>query len=230
MRRVVSLSSVGAELAAGTGPIAGLHEQEQRLNARAGLDLLHLRPGYLMENHLRAAGTIAALCVDASLEHSDIAVSMIATPDIAAVVARELVDASTRGVLHLHARRQYTFQQVASVLGRAIGRPAGPHACASRAGSSARFDAGCRFLTRRRPPDGRDGRLVVGWPAHDAARPFGSNADHAEGLRAAVLRRLRNCVAQRAKDDDVVVKSACPRLQFSPAHVIVPNGHTKSSN
>lgn len=121
--RVVNLSSVGAELAAGTGPIAGLHEQEQRLNALAGLHLLHLRPGYFMENHLHAAGTIAALGVYASLERSDVTVPMIATPDIAAVVARELVDAGSRGVLHLHAPRDYTFAQVASVLGRAIGRP-----------------------------------------------------------------------------------------------------------
>jgi uncharacterized protein YbjT (DUF2867 family) len=123
VRRVVNLSSIGAELTAGTGPIAGLHEQEQRLNALVGLDLLHLRPGYFMENHLHAADAIAALGVYASLERSDVAVPMIATPDIAAVVVRELVDANTRGVLHLHAPRHYTFQQVASVLGLAIGQP-----------------------------------------------------------------------------------------------------------
>lgn len=123
VRRVVNLSSVGAELAVGTGPIAGLHEQEERLNALASIDLLHLRAGYFMENHLHAAGTIAALGVYASLERPDVAVPMVATPDIAAVVVRELLDAGTRGVLHLHAPSHYTFQQVASVLGQAIGRP-----------------------------------------------------------------------------------------------------------
>jgi uncharacterized protein YbjT (DUF2867 family) len=123
VQRVVNLSSVGAEQAAGNGPIAGLHEQEQRLNALAALDLLHLRPGYFMENHLHAAGTVAALGVYASLERSDVAVPMVAAADIATVVVRELVNAGTRGVLHLHAPRHYTFQQVASVLGRAIGRP-----------------------------------------------------------------------------------------------------------
>lgn len=123
VRRVVNLSSIGADLPAGTGPIAGLHEQEQRLDAVAGLDLLHLRPGYFMENHLHAAGAIATLGVYPSLERSDVAVPMIATPDIAAVVARELIEAKTRGVLHLHAPRHYTFQQVAAILGQAIGRP-----------------------------------------------------------------------------------------------------------
>lgn len=123
VQRVVNLSSVGAELAAGTGPIAGLHEQEQRLNALPGLQLLHLRPGYFMENHLHAAGTIAAAGVYPSLERGDVPVPMIATADIADVVARELVSGRARGVLHLHAPRTYTFAQVAAVFGRAIGRP-----------------------------------------------------------------------------------------------------------
>lgn len=94
LRRVVNLSSVGAELAHGTGPIVGLHEQEGRLDALPGLDLLHLRPGYFMENHLQAA-----------------------------VVVRELVEPTARGVLHLHAPRHYTFQEAATILGRAIDRP-----------------------------------------------------------------------------------------------------------
>ena len=121
--RVVNLSSIGAELASGTGPIAGLHEQEQRLNALPGLQLLHLRPGYFMENHLLAAGAIAALGVYASLERGDVPVPMIATADIAAVVVRELVAPGARGVLHLHAPQHYSFAQAAAVLGRAIGRP-----------------------------------------------------------------------------------------------------------
>jgi uncharacterized protein YbjT (DUF2867 family) len=121
--RVVNLSSVGAELPAGTGPIVGLHEQEQRLDAIAGLDLLHLRPGYFMENHLHAIGTVAALGAYASLERPDVPVPTVATPDIATVVARELVEPTARGVLHLHAPRRYTFREVASILGHAIGRP-----------------------------------------------------------------------------------------------------------
>lgn len=123
VRRVVNLSSIGAELAAGTGPIVGLHEQEQRLQAIPGLDLLHLRPGYFMENHLHAAGAIAALGVYPSLERGDVPVPMIATADIAAVVARELVEPTSRGVLHLQGPRPYTFQEAAAILGAAIGRP-----------------------------------------------------------------------------------------------------------
>jgi uncharacterized protein YbjT (DUF2867 family) len=123
LRRVVNLSSVGADRPAGTGPIAGLHDQEQRLNALPGLGLLHLRPGYFMENHLHMAGAVAALCVYPSLESPDVAVPMIATADIAAVVVRELLQPAATGVLHLHAPRHYTFREAAAILGRAIGRP-----------------------------------------------------------------------------------------------------------
>ena len=76
-----------------------------------------------MENHLQAAEPIAALGVYASLERSDVPVPTIATRDVAGVVARELVEPSARGVLHLHGPRHYTMQEVAAVLGRAIGKP-----------------------------------------------------------------------------------------------------------
>jgi uncharacterized protein YbjT (DUF2867 family) len=123
VRRVVNLSSIGAELPAGTGPIVGLHGQEQRLNALPGLDLLHLRPGYFMENHLQVLGAVAALGVYPSLESPDVPIPMAATADIAAVVVRELVERKARGVLHLHAPRHYSFREAASILGGAIGRP-----------------------------------------------------------------------------------------------------------
>ena len=50
VRFVVNLSSIGAQHAKGTGPIAGLHNQEQKLDRIAGLDVLHVRAAYFMEN------------------------------------------------------------------------------------------------------------------------------------------------------------------------------------
>src|SRR3954470_20298001 len=49
VKRVVFLSSQGGDVPSGTGPIAGLHAQEERLRA-LGVDLLILRPGYFLEN------------------------------------------------------------------------------------------------------------------------------------------------------------------------------------
>ncbi len=46
----VCLSSVGADKSEGTGPVVGLHNLEQKLNRIGGLNVLHLRAGYFMEN------------------------------------------------------------------------------------------------------------------------------------------------------------------------------------
>ena len=137
VKRVVNLSSIGAHLPDGTGPIAGLHHQEQRLNKIPGLDLLHLRPSYFMENHLHAAGLVAAFGVYPSMDKSNVPTATVATQDIAAVVVRELVNPSKRGVLHLHAPKDYTFQEAATILGSAIGNPALKHVQAEPAQAKA---------------------------------------------------------------------------------------------
>jgi uncharacterized protein YbjT (DUF2867 family) len=123
--KVVNLSSTGAHLPKGTGPIAGLHRQEQRLNALKGVDLLHLRPGYFFENHLFAIGTLQAIGAYADMAAPDAPLPMIATADIAAVLARELRAPVRPGsrVLHLHAPRLYTMSESARILGAAIGKP-----------------------------------------------------------------------------------------------------------
>ena len=64
VRFVVNLSSIGAQHARNTGPIVGLHNQEEKLNRVAELNVLHLRAAYFMENlfmsiaPLRSMGTL----------------------------------------------------------------------------------------------------------------------------------------------------------------------------
>jgi uncharacterized protein YbjT (DUF2867 family) len=125
VKRVVSLSSIGAHVPSGTGPIAGLYRQEQRLNALAGVDVLHLRPGYFFENHLFAIGTIQGLGAYADMTAPDAPLPMVATADIARIVARELRTPSGTGkrVLHLRAPRLYTMRESTALLGAAIGNP-----------------------------------------------------------------------------------------------------------
>lgn len=125
VKRVVNLSSVGAHLSTGTGPIAGLHRQEQRLNALAGVDVLHLRPGHFFENHLLAIPMIRAIGIYADMTAPDAPLPMIATADIAQVVARELRTPSATGkrVLHLRAPRLYTMRESTALLGTAIDKP-----------------------------------------------------------------------------------------------------------
>src|ERR1700747_1982973 len=49
-RNVVTLSSIGADKASGTGPVLGLYHLEQKLNQIDSANVLHLRAAYFMEN------------------------------------------------------------------------------------------------------------------------------------------------------------------------------------
>lgn len=125
VKRVVNLSSIGAHLSSGTGPITGLYRQEQRLNALVGVDVLHVRPGYFFENHLLAIAMIPAIGVYADMTAPDAPLPMVATADIAQVVARELRTPSAKGkrVLRLRAPRLYTMRESTAILGATIDKP-----------------------------------------------------------------------------------------------------------
>lgn len=122
---VVNLSSQGADLPAGTGPILGLRDQEARLNALAGVNVLHLRPTYFMENLLMNIPLILQHGFAGSAVRGDVPFAMIATRDIAAVVAMRLVarDFTGKTVLDLLGPRDLTLNEAITVLGRQIDKP-----------------------------------------------------------------------------------------------------------
>ena len=123
--RVVSLSSVGAERDSGNGPIAGLHDLEQRLEAVPGLHALHLRPAYFMENHLHGIGLIKARGIYGTPIKADSPFAMIATRDIGAAAAEVLAAPSFTGrsFRELLGPRDYSMRETTRILGQAIGRP-----------------------------------------------------------------------------------------------------------
>jgi uncharacterized protein YbjT (DUF2867 family) len=125
VRHVVHLSSLGADLAEGTGPILGLHDQEQRLNRLPGVSVLHLRPTYFMENLLGMIPGIKEMGVLGSPLRPDVAFPMIATRDIANHAAERLLalDFAGHEAQELLGPRDVTMAEVAPVLGKAIGQP-----------------------------------------------------------------------------------------------------------
>ncbi len=124
-RRVVFLSSVGAELAAGTGPIAGLHAQEKRLRELRGVDTLILRPGYFFENFEETLGLIKHQGINGSAIAAEAAIPMIATRDIADAAARALRERRFQGVSvqELLGPRDLTHAEATRILGARIGKP-----------------------------------------------------------------------------------------------------------
>src|SRR6185369_13456869 len=125
VKNVVNLSSQGAELPAGTGPILGLHDQEKRLNGLAGVNVLHLRCTYFMENLLMNIPLINGKGIAGSAVRGDRKFAMIATRDIAERVAEHLVsrDFSGKVVKDLLGQRDLSLEEAIGVLGRRIGWP-----------------------------------------------------------------------------------------------------------
>lgn len=125
VRYVVNLSSQGAELPGGTGPILGLHDQEARLNSLAGVNVLHLRPTYFMENLLMNIPLINQMGIAGSAVRGDQRFAMIATKDIAAKVAEHLIrrDFTGKVVKDLLGQRDLTLDEAISIIGDKIGLP-----------------------------------------------------------------------------------------------------------
>jgi uncharacterized protein YbjT (DUF2867 family) len=121
--RVVNISSVGAHHDAGTGPIAGLHDVEEMLDA-TGSSVLHLRPGYFFENYIPQAQVIKAMGGIMLPVSGDKSIAMVATRDVGAVAAEKLLDESWSGssVLGLHGPEDLTFDEAAAAISAGIGR------------------------------------------------------------------------------------------------------------
>jgi uncharacterized protein YbjT (DUF2867 family) len=122
---VVSLSSVGADQPQGTGPVAGLHNLEQTLNRIPDLNVLHLRPGYFMENTLAQIGIIKTMGLTAGPLRPDLMLPMIATRDIGRAAASALLalDFTGRQTHELLGERDLSYAEAATIIGEAIGKP-----------------------------------------------------------------------------------------------------------
>jgi uncharacterized protein YbjT (DUF2867 family) len=121
----VSLSSIGADKASGTGPVAGLHDLEQKLNQVDGANVLHLRAGYFMENTLPQVAVIRMMGSMAGPVRPDLKLPMIATRDIGEAAADALMRREFRGkqTWELQGQRDLNYVEVASIIGKAIGKP-----------------------------------------------------------------------------------------------------------
>jgi uncharacterized protein YbjT (DUF2867 family) len=125
VKYVVHLSSQGAHLPDRTGPIAGLHDQEERLNRLDGVNVLHLRPTYFMENLLMNIDLIKKMNIMGSAVRGNVKFAMIATKDISAYASERLAkrDFSGKSVRDLLGQRDLSLDEAAAVIGKKLGKP-----------------------------------------------------------------------------------------------------------
>jgi uncharacterized protein YbjT (DUF2867 family) len=126
VKYVVNLSSIGADLPGGNGPIKALHDQEQRLNNIENVNVIHLRPAHYMENLLMSIDTISSKGVVGDAVRADLKMAMIATKDVAKAAADCLVERNFSGktVKDLLGQRDLTMEEAAKAIGGKIGKPA----------------------------------------------------------------------------------------------------------
>jgi uncharacterized protein YbjT (DUF2867 family) len=125
LKYAVTLSSLGAQHPQGTGPIVGLHNLEQKLNAIAGLNVLHLRATGFMENLLRAIQPLRSMGTLPGAARPDDPRPYIAAKDIGAYASQRLAarDFSNSSVQELLGERDYTMREAATIIGKGIGKP-----------------------------------------------------------------------------------------------------------
>jgi uncharacterized protein YbjT (DUF2867 family) len=125
LRYAVYLSSYGAHVPEGTGPVTGLHSSEQKLNAISGLNLLHLRAAYFMENNLAAINMIQEMGIFGHALLPDLKLPMAATRDVGNYAAQRLLDLDFSGkqTRELLGERDLSMAEATAIIARGIGKP-----------------------------------------------------------------------------------------------------------
>lgn len=123
VKRIVNLSSIGAHLPKGTGPVAGLYEVEQTLNALKGVAVKHLRAGIFYVNFFFDIPLIRTMGMMGNNYGPKAQLVLVHPRDIAQAAALELQvtweDKSHRCVVS----HEGEVAQIVQVLGRSIDKP-----------------------------------------------------------------------------------------------------------
>jgi len=124
VKYVVSLSSQGAHLESGSGVVYGLHKMENTFNGIEGLNTLHLRPAYFMENSLGMVGLVKQAGIMGSPINADLLFPVIATKDIGNYASKRLLalDFNGHNTQDLLGPREVSYPEMAKVYGASIGK------------------------------------------------------------------------------------------------------------
>jgi uncharacterized protein YbjT (DUF2867 family) len=119
---VVQLSSAGAFLPSGTGPIVGLHDTEEKFRA-AGKNIVSLRPNEFMENVFFSLQSIIRQDSIYTTIPGSVKAQFIATQDIAEVAAEFLLKPiDGHHVVDIVGPQEISLNEWASIAGQAINK------------------------------------------------------------------------------------------------------------
>ena len=123
VKRVVHLSSIGAHLTRGTGVILLHRQAEDILSGLPDVTITFMRPVGFYYNLYVFLGGIKATGTMASNYDAEDKIPWVSPLDIAAAIAEEIATPLNRQTVRYVASEELTCNEVASILGAAIGKP-----------------------------------------------------------------------------------------------------------
>lgn len=123
VKRVVNLSSIGADLPEGTGPIEGLYDVEHSFSELDGVAVKHLRAAFFYTNFYGNVNMIKHLGFLGNNYGKNDKIVMVHPEDIATAAAEELQQGFEGKTVRYVASDIRTGAEAAHVLGAAIGKP-----------------------------------------------------------------------------------------------------------
>ena len=125
IKYVINLSSVGAHLPDGCGPVSGLYIVEQALNSLTDVNVKHLRPMFFYANLLATAGMAKNMnIIGNNFGGPGFKFAISDTNDIAEAAFEELSELNFTGhAVRYIASDEVSTDEIAKEIGAAIGKP-----------------------------------------------------------------------------------------------------------
>jgi uncharacterized protein YbjT (DUF2867 family) len=123
VKHVVNLSSIGAHVGKGIGPVDALHDFEKMLNNISGLSVKHLRPSFFFYNLMAQIGLIKQAGVMGANYGDGEKLFLVHPKDIAGAALEELLKLNFTGnSIRYIIGDERSGKEIATVLGNAIGK------------------------------------------------------------------------------------------------------------
>lgn len=123
VKRVVMLSSIGAHLPGGNGPIAAIHQIENLYNTLNGIAFTYLRAGYFYTNYYNDVPLIKYNNIIGANYAADVKLPLVHPKDIATAAAEELERSTETSNTRYVVSDVVTPAAVAKAFGAAISKP-----------------------------------------------------------------------------------------------------------
>lgn len=124
VKNIVQLSSIGAHMGTGAGPIDGLAYLEKRLESIEGINVVKLRPSYFFTNFFTLIDMVKhAGILGSNMGSGDEKLVLTHPKDIADTAAKNLLALDFKGQSIQYISSDIsTYSEIASALGNAIGK------------------------------------------------------------------------------------------------------------